>query len=434
MRGQAGQASVLIVGILMAVVVGAFALGELARALGAHGHGQRAADLGALAGARKMRELYPRLFEPAVIDGVPNPKHLERAAYLAAGRQTAERVALANGARDAVVAFPSADAIAPVVIRVAVVMPAEVRIGGQRRIADVRETADAELVPFAAQQAGIPIGDDYRGPLAYREGKPMRPDVALAFDRLVSAAARDGVHLLVDSGFRSSSEQAVLFAAHPDPEWVARPGTSPHRLGTELDLGPPGAFRWLAANARRFGFIQRYSWEPWHYGYSNNASSSPALANRRANDGDGHSAIPSFVPERYAAPISKAAQRWNVSATLLAAQLMQESKFNPFAQSGAGARGIAQFMPDTAKQYGLSNSFDPLASIDAQAHLMRDLLRQFGSVALALAAYNAGSGKVSACGCVPPIPETLAYVAAILGLMNGSGGTGGPGLEVRLVR
>ena len=66
---------------------------------------------------------------------------------------------------------------------------------------------------------------------------------------------------------------------------------------------------------------------------------------------------------------------------------------------------------------------------------MRDLLRQFGSVPLALAAYNAGPQRVAACGCVPPIPETTAYVAAILGLMGGAGDASGfGGLEIRLVR
>jgi LAS superfamily LD-carboxypeptidase LdcB len=44
------------------------------------------------------------------------------------------------------------------------------------------------------------------------------------------------------------------------------PGESLHRYGTELDLGPPAAYGWLAANAGRFGFVQRYSWEPWQYG------------------------------------------------------------------------------------------------------------------------------------------------------------------------
>jgi len=66
---------------------------------------------------------------------------------------------------------------------------------------------------------------------------------------------------------------------------------------------------------------------------------------------------------------------------------------------------------------------------------MRDLLRRFGSVALALAAYNAGPGRVAACGCVPSIPETRGYVVRILGLMGGAGEitAGGSTLAVRLV-
>jgi hypothetical protein len=88
----------------------------------------------------------------------------------------------------------------------------------------------------------------------------MRPDVAAAFDRMAAGAAGAGVSLLVNSGFRSNAEQAQLFAAHPDPRWVAPPGQSLHRCATELDLGPESAYFWLAANASRFGFVQRYSW------------------------------------------------------------------------------------------------------------------------------------------------------------------------------
>jgi soluble lytic murein transglycosylase-like protein len=93
-------------------------------------------------------------------------------------------------------------------------------------------------------------------------------------------------------------------------------------------------------------------------------------------------------------------------------------------------------MPGTARAYGLRNPFDPRASIEAQAHLMRDLLRRFDSVPLALAAYNAGPGAVQHCRCVPPYPETKAYVAKILGLLGGgvSPVAAAPRLEVRLVR
>jgi soluble lytic murein transglycosylase-like protein len=145
------------------------------------------------------------------------------------------------------------------------------------------------------------------------------------------------------------------------------------------------------------------------------------------------SGLPSFVPAEYRDPILRSAARWQVPAALLAAQLEAESGFDPNAVSPAGAEGIAQFMPATAAAYGLRDPFDPVAAIDAEAHLMSDLLRQFGSVSLALAAYNAGAGAVAACRCVPAIPETQAYVARILALMGAAGEITPPELEVRLV-
>src|SRR3954447_8922802 len=262
----------------------------------------------------------------------------------------------------------------------------------------------------------------------------MRPDVAQAFDRMEQAAASDGVTLTITSGYRSDAEQAVLWAKRPDPKWVARPGTSLHRNGTELDLGPPAAYAWLQANAPRFHFIQRYAWEAWHFGYTLNASSS-ATSGSDGRAGVSHGAVPGFVPARFAPMLRRAAQRWNVSAGLLAAQIYAESNFNPFAVSKAGAQGIAQFMPATARGMGLSNPFDAERAIDAQAHLMRDLLGQFGSVPLALAAYNAGPAPVRACGCVPNNGESPPYVARILALMGGAGQPiGGTTLSVRLVR
>ena len=152
-----------------------------------------------------------------------------------------------------------------------------------------------------------------------------------------------------------------------------------------------------------------------------------------APDGQGGRALPGFVPARFAPALARAAQRWNVSAALLAAQLYAESNFNPFATSPVGAQGIAQFMPETARAMGLADPYDAAAAIDAQARLMRDLLRRFAAVPLALAAYNAGPGPVAACGCVPPFPETRGYVARILGLLGGMGELGGGGLAVRLV-
>ena len=79
------------------------------------------------------------------------------------------------------------------------------------------------------------------------------------------------------------------------------------------------------------------------------------------------------------------------------------------------------------------NPFDPDAAIDAQAHLMSDLLKRFRSIPMALAAYNAGPGAVSACSCAGPYAETRAYVARILALLDGAGAALAPPLEVRLV-
>jgi hypothetical protein len=386
-----------------------------------------------------MHTNYGRLFEPAYIRRQPNPNHLEKAEYLALGRTAALRVAAANHAPRATVSFPDEDTIAPVRVRVAIRETLELGKGKARRSATVAVAAEAELGPAA--DLSLATGGGYSGPLETRQGERMRPDVALAFDRMDAAARADGISLVINSGFRSDAEQAVLWNRHPDPKWVARPGTSLHRNATELDLGPPSAQAWLAANANRFHFLQRYSWEPWHFGFVLNPQSRPAASADETGDGEAgasHGAVPGFVPARFAPMLRAAAQRWNVSAKLLAAQLYQESGFNPFAVSKAGAQGIAQFMPATARGMGLADAFDAEQAIDAQAHLMRDLLRQFGSVPLALAAYNAGPGAVSGCGCVPNYAETRGYVARILGLMSGAGVPipldDGNTLEVRLVK
>jgi soluble lytic murein transglycosylase-like protein len=172
--------------------------------------------------------------------------------------------------------------------------------------------------------------------------------------------------------------------------------------------------------------------EPWHFGYVHNAGSASVGFGSRS-DGRRSAALPSFVPSRYREAIARAAQRNNVGSVLLAAQIYAESGFNPFARSRAGAQGIAQFMPGTARAYGLRNPFDPEAAIAAQARLMRDNLRRFGSVPLALAAYNAGPAPVARCMCVPPYPETRTYVAKILGLLGGAGDLAAPTFEVKLV-
>jgi hypothetical protein len=271
-REERGQASLMMLAVVAAVLAGAVVLFAFGNALGAKGRHQRGADLAAISAAQAMRDLYPRLFEPPFIEpDVPNPQHLEEAEYRGLAVAAAVRGAQRNGVdlRPRDVSF-GGTGFAPTQVTVRVRGEVDVRVASRRHSVagvPIRALATAEIVPDAGA-GGVPdhgSGGGYEGPLAYRQGEPMRPDVALAFDRMAKAAREEaGLFLLVTSGFRSDAEQAKLFAAHPDPKWVAPPGESLHRYATELDLGPESAYAWLAANARRFGFVQRYSWEPWH--------------------------------------------------------------------------------------------------------------------------------------------------------------------------
>ena len=437
--GEAGQALILALGGTFALLVGALALVAIAGAVTGKGRVQRAADLAAVSAARSMRDDLPKLLAPAVLpDGSPNPAHLDKSAYLERARGAALAAAVANGVDPRRLRFsvPDADSFAPLQAKATVV--ARLTVGDEPDEVEASAVAEA-AAPVGAAGGGptMASGGGYSGPLVYRSGEGMRPDVAAAFDRMAAAAGAAGTTLLVVSGFRSDAEQAALFAAHPDPTWVAPPGQSLHRCATELDLGPDAAYGWLAANASRFGFLQRYAWEAWHYGFEAGPAPCSEAGNSLSGNGDGPAAsamaLPSFVPAEYREPLLSSGTHWNVSPTLLAAQLMAESGFDPNAGSPAGAQGIAQFMPATAAAYGLANPFDPVAAIEAQAHLMADLLRQFGSPELALAAYNAGPGAVESCSCIPPYPETQAYVTRILALLDGAGVMPAPSFEVRLI-
>jgi hypothetical protein len=259
------------------------------------------------------------------------------------------------------------------------------------------------------------------------------------------AAHGSGVDLVVNSGFRSDTEQAVLFNRHPDPKWVAPPGHSRHRYATELDIaGTSGAWVWLADHASRFGFVQRYSWEPWHYGYLTGCGIAPAVPVAAqpipASLSSPTTDLPDWVPVAYRQIVIAGATQGGVPPVVLAALLQAESGYNRWAVSPVGAEGIAQFMPATAHGMGLRDPFDPVQAIPAAGRLLGGHLRRFGSIPLALAAYNAGPGAVQRYGGIPPFAETRAYVARIMALAGdptmigpvGTGGGGGGG--VTLVR
>lgn len=116
----------------------------------------------------------------------------------------------------------------------------------------------------------------------------------------------------------------------------------------------------------------------------------------------------------------RAAARYNVSADLLKAIGKAESGFNAGAVSCAGACGVMQLMPSTAKSLGVTDPFDPEQNIMGGAKLISQLLDTYnGDVKLALAAYNAGSGNVSKYGGVPPFAETQNYIEKVIAYMDG---------------
>ncbi|MEV6494032.1 transglycosylase SLT domain-containing protein [Actinoplanes sp. NPDC051633] len=118
----------------------------------------------------------------------------------------------------------------------------------------------------------------------------------------------------------------------------------------------------------------------------------------------------------------QAGNKYGVSPKLLAAVAKVESSYNPKAVSKAGAQGLMQLMPGTAKGLGVKNSFDPEQAINGAAKLLSNHLKEFKSVPLALAAYNAGGGAVHKYGGIPPFAETQAYVPKVQKALAALGG------------
>lgn len=120
--------------------------------------------------------------------------------------------------------------------------------------------------------------------------------------------------------------------------------------------------------------------------------------------------------------IAAAATLHNVRTELVRAVIQVESDFDSLARSSKGAQGLMQLMPDTARQLGVSNAFDPRQNIFAGVRYLRILLDMFGGdVSLATAAYNSGASTVQRYSGVPPYKETQNYVAKIQGLLAGLG-------------
>lgn len=112
--------------------------------------------------------------------------------------------------------------------------------------------------------------------------------------------------------------------------------------------------------------------------------------------------------------IAEAAERHGLDVKLLHALVLTESGYRPDAISPAGAAGLTQLMPATARELGVEDRFDPIENLRGGADYLARQLRRFEDLRLALAAYNAGPARVAALGRIPHIKETQEYVETVV--------------------
>lgn len=117
----------------------------------------------------------------------------------------------------------------------------------------------------------------------------------------------------------------------------------------------------------------------------------------------------------YGPLVKKVAGKYRIDPELVHVVIRAESNYDAFAISSAGAMGMMQLMPATAKQYDVGNVFDPAQNIEGGVRYLQDLIRLYkGQTKLVLAAYNAGQEAVRRFNGIPPYPETKAYIAGIM--------------------
>ena len=118
-------------------------------------------------------------------------------------------------------------------------------------------------------------------------------------------------------------------------------------------------------------------------------------------------------PRQQLAVIHRIAEEQGLRPGFVHAVIRAESNYNPFAVSSKGAQGLMQLMPETARRFGVENTFDPVENVQGGVRYLRHLLELYGDAGLSLAAYNAGEGAVDRYGGVPPYRETQQFVRRV---------------------
>jgi peptidoglycan DL-endopeptidase CwlO len=267
--------------------------------------------------------------------------------------------------------------------------------------------AQAQAQQSPAPAAGGVSGQDVVADARRYLGTPYvwggtDPSVGLDCSGFVQRVYADlGIQLPRVSGEQAQAGQAVASLADARPGDVLAFGHPVHHVGIYLGDG-----KMIDAPQPGDRVKVERVWE------------TPSAIRRIVPDAGSAAAGVAGVP--YAGLFDRSAARYGLPPALLAAVAKVESGYDPTAVSAAGARGLMQLMPATAAGLDV-DPLDPGQAIDGAARMLRGNLSDFGSLPLALAAYNAGPGAVHRYGGVPPYPETQAYVQKVQAAMAALG-------------
>ena len=185
-------------------------------------------------------------------------------------------------------------------------------------------------------------------------------------------------------------------------------------------LPPPNpSFAIALEQARTVYSVLRPADRRSHYLPVGSADASLSAGLYRVPRGGSDAGLAAEKPEfLYDALLRGSAEKYGLPFSLVKAVAKAESSFDPQAVSRAGAQGVMQLMPGTARALGVDDPFDPVQNVDAGARYLSEQIQRFGSVELGLAAYNAGPSAVARQGGLPDFDETRAYVARVIKLQG----------------
>jgi soluble lytic murein transglycosylase-like protein len=217
---------------------------------------------------------------------------------------------------------------------------------------------------------------------------------------------------------------------------TAASGQAIYRSGTDTSGGQAvncytnsGAAQFRRSIVRSGGVIRNAQPKPADLGLSATVPAPKAYAYHESAYNPERRMLTSYVSEQdengktvrrprlvdLGAIIDREAKKNGIDPLIVELIIQQESAFDPYAGSPAGAQGLMQLMPGTAAMLGVTDPFDIEQNVAGGTSYIAQQLKRFGSLDLALAAYNAGPGAVASCGGVPPYAETQNYVAVICG-------------------